>query len=340
MNAFINGDMNLKQRGGSFVAPTNGQYTLDQYQYVKVGSMVHTVSRDTDVPATSLLGRKLKHSLKLACTTAQGSLLSSSLCTISQPIEGFRWLNYAEQDCYLAFAVKAHKPGTYCVALQNVAQDRSLVLEYTVNTADTWEAKVLSVPASPSSGTWDFATGKGVTVHWVIAAGSSWQGSAGSWNSVNQLASSNQVNGVDSTANDFRITALDLMAGSLYAASEVDPFDDLERAQRYCRSTFDFDTDPAQNVHDNSFSFSQVGAASSTMYQASYPLSPVMHHVPDVTLYSPQRNTGNIWNATAGGDCPVSAIEAKPHNILFLCNPSATAPGSKLAVHFLAEAPL
>ena len=63
-NLIINGDMQIAQRGPSFVAPTNGQYTLDRNQYLKNGAMVHTISQDTDVPTFAQAGYLFKNSLR------------------------------------------------------------------------------------------------------------------------------------------------------------------------------------------------------------------------------------------------------------------------------------
>ena len=64
-NLIINGDMQIAQRGPSFVAATNGQYTLDRNQYLKNGAMVHTISQDTDVPTFAQAGYLFKNSLRL-----------------------------------------------------------------------------------------------------------------------------------------------------------------------------------------------------------------------------------------------------------------------------------
>ena len=42
--------LNPWQRGTSFAGVADGTYTADRFVYNKVGTMVHTISKDNDVP--------------------------------------------------------------------------------------------------------------------------------------------------------------------------------------------------------------------------------------------------------------------------------------------------
>ena len=233
-NAILNGDFNIWQRGTSFSSAANGTYFADRFVYAKSGAMVHDLSRSTDVPTVANTGRVINYSALIDCTTIDNSIAAGDFCGIEQRIEGFNWKNLAQKTITLSFWVKATKIGIHCVYLKNSGGDRGYVAEYTINAADTWEFKTVTITASPSAGTWDYANGIGVTVGFTLVAGSTYQTTAGAWQNGGYLATANQVNACDNAANNFRISSVQLEIGSI-----ATPFDErqiqqeLASCQRY-----------------------------------------------------------------------------------------------------------
>ena len=233
-NAFINGDFNIWQRGTSFTSIADATYFADRWKYLKGTTAVHTVSRSTDVPTVAQAGRGFNYSTLVDCTTLASSIGSSERIGILQIIEGYNWLPLAQKEITLSFWVKATKTGIYCISLQNSASNKTIVKEYTISASNTWEYKTITFPASPSAGTWDYTNGAGLQVIFVLAAGSAFQGAADSWSSSNLISTSNQVNGVDSTANDFRLCGAQLEAGSVATPFENRSFqEELKLCERY-----------------------------------------------------------------------------------------------------------
>ncbi len=233
-NAFINGDFNIWQRGTSFTSIADATYFADRWKYLKGTTAVHTVSRSTDVPTVAQAGRGFNYSALVDCTTLASSIGISERVGILQIIEGYNWLPLAQKEITLSFWVKATKTGIYCVSLQNSASNRTIVKEYAINASNTWEYKTITFPASPSDGTWDYTNGAGLQVIFVLAAGSTFHGAADSWSTSNLISTSNQVNGVDSTANDFRLCGAQLEAGSVATPFEKRLFqEELKLCERY-----------------------------------------------------------------------------------------------------------
>ena len=148
------------------------------------------------------------------CTTIDASIASGDFCIIQQRIEGYNFHVVAQREFTLSFWVKATKPGIYCISVSNSGADRSFVAEYTIDVADTWEYKTITVSASPSAGTWDYTNGSGLHVNFTLAAGTSLHTTAGVWQTGDFLATVNQVNACDNVANNFRLSMVKIEPGS------------------------------------------------------------------------------------------------------------------------------
>lgn len=237
-NLLINPSMDLWQRGIAFVGIANDDYFADRFIYGKSGTMVHDINRSTDVPVSNLLN----YSSFMNVTTAQASITAGDFTTIQQRIEGFNARKVHGKNIFIKFKVKATKPGIYCAALVNGAADRNYIVEYTVDSANTWEEKTVRIKHD-LTGTWLKDNGIGLRIIWTIAAGSTFQGSADAWQAGNLFATANQVNGVDAVNNEFRIAQVQLHEG----IDEI-PFEDLVRdiqqelelSQRYFENISDF----------------------------------------------------------------------------------------------------
>jgi len=214
-NKIINGDMTIAQRGTSFAAIANATYSLDRWIYTKVGSVVQTVTQSTDVPTFGTSGN-FKYSLGIQTTTADVSIAAGDVCAIGQRIEGFNVRDLVGKDITLSFRVKGAKTGTHCVAFRNSGVDKTYVAEYTINSANTWETKSVTITGGlTTDGTWDYTSGVGLNITWALSCGSTFQTTAGSWQTGNFLGTSNQVNETDSVSNNFYITGVQLEIGSV-----------------------------------------------------------------------------------------------------------------------------
>ena len=233
-NLIINGDFDIWQRGTSFAAAANGTRIADRWRYLKSGAMVHTISRDTDVPTVAESGHLSNYSLKVDCTTIDSSIASGDYSYIEQRVEGYNFKYLAQKAMKLSFWHKHTKTGTYCVGYLNSAGDRSYVTEYTQSVTDTWEKAEMDITASPSGGTWDYTNGIGLKVYFSIATGSSFHGTADTWESAEDYGSSSQVNACDNAANNFMLAQVQLEAGSVATDFEIrNHATELAMCQRY-----------------------------------------------------------------------------------------------------------
>jgi hypothetical protein len=213
-NLITNGDFKIWQAGATITSPATTDYLADMWLIGKAGTAEVTVTQSIDIPTVAQAGIRFQSSLKVDMTTADAALAAGDFLVISTRIEGYDFVNAWQRPLVLSFWAKG-PAGTYCVSLRNGGLDRSFVAEYTLNTANTWEYKTVQVLAAPSAGTWYTSNLTGIQVDFALAAGATWQTTAGAWQTGSYIATSNQVNFAGSVANDFFITGVQLLPGSV-----------------------------------------------------------------------------------------------------------------------------
>ena len=238
-NIIINGDMSVAQRSTSTSSiTTDGFYSCDRWK-LDIGSFgTWTQSQDSDVPS----GYGFSKSLKMDCTTAQGSPGSSNAITYDYSVEGqnlqyLKWGTSSAEQVTLSFWHKHTKTGLNIVELLDSDNADAVSGSYTQSVSNTWEKATIVYPAK-TSGALDNDNARSLRIRITIAAGSNYTSGtlATTWQSsitnANRLAG--QVNNADSTSNNFIITGVQLEAGTSASDFEVLPFDiNLLRCQRY-----------------------------------------------------------------------------------------------------------
>jgi hypothetical protein len=171
-NIVINGNMQLAQRSTSVASITaDGYYTVDRFKILMTTAGTWTQSQSTDVPT----GQGFATSLKMDCTTANGSLSANSRILIAQSIEGQN-LQYLKKgtanavSTTLSFWVKSTKTGTFIAELFDVDNQRQISASYTVNTTNTWENKTITFEGD-TTGTLDNNNGNSFQLSFYLSAG-------------------------------------------------------------------------------------------------------------------------------------------------------------------------
>lgn len=249
----INGQLDIWQRGISFLSVANNTTTADRFRYTKNGTMVNNIARSNLVP-TDVHANKAIHSFLVNVTTSQPVVAAGDFTTIQQNIEGYFSRHIQDEFCTLSFFVKSNKTGIYCIAFRNGDLTRSYIKEYTIAVADVWEFKQVVVPVDAvqldAAGNADKDTnGRRVVVDWTLTAGLNFTTTQGVWQIGNFLATSNQVNFNDSTANNFAIAAVDFRIGD-FTQRQLPTYiprtfiDEVRLCQRYFEKSYDIDVNP------------------------------------------------------------------------------------------------
>lgn len=225
-NKVLNGDFMVSQKGVSFVSPANLEYLLDGWQYLKSGAMTHTVTQEeSGVPSVALAGRLAVNYMKFTLTAADTSIGASDVCAVRTHIEGYEVRDLFGGYFVATIIVYATTAGVYCLSFRNSGSTKSYVKEITINSANTWEKKTVVIPSPANDGSWNYKNSVGMQVTLALAAGSNFHTTADAWQSGSFLATSNQVNGVNTGSTEFRLSSVFVGAGSIDTPFETRPYE-------------------------------------------------------------------------------------------------------------------
>jgi len=235
-NRIINGGMVIDQRnsGASVTINNTAVYTLDRWYDRCVGgagSAVMTVQRSTTAP-TGFTNSKLT-----TVTTSKSPAVSEQFW-FYQADEALNMSDFGMGTASavtftLSFWVRASVTGTYSVAFQNSAQNRSYVATYTVNAANTFEYKTLTITGD-TTGTWLTDNGVGMYVFFDTGSGSNFNAAAGAWTAGTYYRTSGSVSLIANSGATFYITGVQLEKGSTATSFDYRPYGtELALCQRY-----------------------------------------------------------------------------------------------------------
>jgi hypothetical protein len=251
-NRIINGGMVIDQRnnGASVTIGLNAiTYTLDRWfgyanQASKFSIQQNAGAVTPPAGFTNYLGVT-----SLAATTAA----VSEEFVISQRLEGFNvadlnWGTANAQTVTLSFWVRSSLTGTFGGSLSNSAGNRSYVFSFTINAANTWEQKTITI-AGDTTGTWLTNNSTGIRLAFDLGSGSNFKSSAGSWSAGNFSGVTGGVSVVGTNAATFYITGVQLERGSNATSFEFRDYGrELAMCQRYFEKSFAIETAPANGA--------------------------------------------------------------------------------------------
>ena len=173
-NKLINGDMRISQKATSSTSITSSAnvcQTLDRWtSYVNdSGTYTNTQATVTDLPG-------FDRSNKWEVTSADASVAANSYLIVGQNIERNNLADLKKgtssaKSTTVSFYVKCSITATFVVELADVPNTRGISTLYTINSANTWERKVITFPGD-TSGTMTAGSSAGISVFWWLQSGS------------------------------------------------------------------------------------------------------------------------------------------------------------------------
>ena len=235
-NRIINGAMVIDQRnaGASVTPVTNGTFTLDRWSASINVSSKFSVQQDAGSvtpPAgfTDYLG---------VTSLSAYSIGSSDILAMSHNIEGLNvadlgWGTANAKTVTLSFWIRSSLTGTFGGALRNSATSRSYPFAYTINSANTWEQKSVTVPGD-TTGTWLTNNDIGIRIAFGLGVGSSNSGTAGSWSGSNFWSATGATSVVGTNGATWYLTGVQFEVGSTATSFDYRPYGtELALCQRY-----------------------------------------------------------------------------------------------------------
>lgn len=233
-NLIVNPSMQVSQENGNTGIATG--YPADQWWFLTNG-FTALVARSQSFVSPDNSQNTLIHSFSVA----KASLAAGDYCQLLQPIEGQRaaelaWGTTKAIPAVLRFNAACEQAGTYTAVIQNGAGDYSWLGAFTCDGTTNLKTFVFPIPAQPS-GAWAKDNTQGLSVRFVYAAGTTYQGAAG-WQAGSKLALTGSTNGAAVINKNMIITDVGLYADpdntGLPPPFELPDFaTELVKSQRY-----------------------------------------------------------------------------------------------------------
>ena len=234
-NRIINGDMVISQRNGtSSVNPGSDEYTLDRWFSSRSQSSKFTVQQNAGSvtpPAgfTNYLG---------VTSSSAYSLSAGDFFGQAQRIEGFNVADLGfgtanARTVTISFWVRSSLTGAFGASIGNSAANRQYPFSYTINAANTWEQKTVTIPGD-TTGTWLTNNGVGMLLYFSLGMGSNFSGTANAWTGSGIYQPTGSTSVVGTNGATFYITGVQLEQGSQATPYEWLPYGtELQLCQRY-----------------------------------------------------------------------------------------------------------
>jgi hypothetical protein len=344
-NRVINGAMTIDQRnaGGSVSLTGVSGFVLDRWNTVvrPTGGGTITGQQISDAPAG------FSNSTRLTVNTADSSLAALDYYFHWQKIEGFNTYDLAfgtanASPVTLSFWVKSSITGQFSTFLTNSSENYSCAIPYTINTANTWERKVITFSGA-TAGTWVGSTnGAGIIVGFGLTNGTSLLGSPGVWAAAACYGSTGDTNWMATSGNTWQVTGVQLEKGTVATPFEHRPFgSELLLCQRYYEKSYDIGTAIGTSIAGIVAPQIQSGT---NYYNNGLPRWMVEKRTtPTVVIYNSNTGTVNsLYNTDTGGNVTISSltgVNTKGYQYIYSSATAASA-GQRLEYHYTVSAEL
>ena len=236
-NIIINGAMTVSQRATSASFTSGGVFpALDRFKAIGNSSMTvnTTISQTADSPDG--LGYCLKVLVNASQTPTGSENFLIRYTGEEQDMKRFGYGTSVCKEATISFSVKSNKTGTYSVQIYLGNYSPNIIKTYTINSANTWERKTITLPTYTTSFTHLSDNAKGLMIDWHLADGPDDITSTTGWDTSTTLAraATGQVNLLDATNNYWQMTNVQFEVGDTATSFEHRSFaDELLRCQRY-----------------------------------------------------------------------------------------------------------
>jgi hypothetical protein len=253
-NRIINGAMVINQRGGTISASNSGwQYGIDRWACYQNNASSKFTIQQSSTAATGFTNSLLATSSS-AYTVGAGEVFN-----VRQVIEGYNtadlaWGTANAKTVTISFWVNCSVTGTFGGIIgDGNASTAAYPFTYTVNAANTWEQKSITV-VGPTIGTWVTNSNGGPALYFSMGCGSTYLGTAGAWTASTVYGATGQTNLVATNGATFYVTGVQLEVGTQATTFDYRSYGtELSLCQRYYEkiggeNSYDFYMDAYNNA--------------------------------------------------------------------------------------------
>jgi hypothetical protein len=199
-----------------------------------------------NVESSGPANTEFRNSSNLICTTADSSLGVSDQLRLLQRIEGqnvqgIKKGTAAAESLTVSFYVKSSNTGTYICEFYDVENDRQISKSYTINVANTWEKKTITVPPDTTGQLANDNANRLLLNFWLAAGTNFTSGTLNSsaWASAttaNRVVG--QLNLANLSGNYWAVTGIQLETGTVATPFEMRNIgQELALCYRYFQTT-------------------------------------------------------------------------------------------------------
>jgi hypothetical protein len=219
-NRIVNPAMQISQERGTALVDvtTSGAYTVDQW-IAGLSATPGGTLRAQQVASITPGGSPFR--LRHTAQVADASIAAGDVYFISQNIEGqmiadARFGTASARQIVISFGVRSSLAGTFGVRLTNSAANRSYVTTITIagGEINTDLVRTVVIPGD-TTGTWLTDNGIGLALTITLAAGTTWQTTAGTWQAANFFTTSAQTNFMGTGSATFELFDVGLYVDAL-----------------------------------------------------------------------------------------------------------------------------
>jgi len=344
----VNGGCEVSQELGSspVTSTSNLKNVVDAWKISTSGP--HTI-RGQQQSVTVPPG--FSNSIQFTATVANASPGVNDLAAIVHDIEGTRvarlgWGTANAMPITISFWVYSIA-GTFSGSLRNGANNRSYTFTFTVNAANTWEYKSITIPGD-TTGTWNKDNLTAISVCLMGLVGATYCTPANTWTAGMFLGVAGGVNVFKNTIDGILITGFTVLPG-IYAPTAAQsplimrPYDqELQTCQRYYQKSFPYETPVGPNKGALG-AIAYVIPVASAYGAAEAHYGTKMRASPAITCYNPAANVNNKWynlGSAADSGTPTIAHNSADRCLLVNTHVAGDLANHSLVIHYVADARL
>lgn len=238
-NRIRNGSMRIDQRSNGAAVSGQSCYVADGWSMAFTGTnLVASMQRVAEGPPG------MTFSAKTTITTVRGAIAAADAAYCYQPVEGLNLQDFAygtasAKTSTLSFWVRSSVVGNYAGFLRGQlgtgpTTNRSYIFLYTVNAANTWEYKTITVPGD-TAGAFNLDNTAALGVLFDLGSGSAAEApSANTWLTGNFYRVAGAVNICNTLNATWQVTGVQLELGAVATPFELRPIQtELTICMRY-----------------------------------------------------------------------------------------------------------